>query len=227
MKISSFFAWTAALLPLSLLPSCGHPTRTAKPIPVPLRIEAGFDPTPYKSDVQPRDARLRMAALTLPEIAQGGDSFVLRATDNKTTIIATAVPESEDAASAMLEDIINTTVPVTDLCTYFETLASAYEHTKTKIVFVVYTDGKDDGKPRKAAVRISRAAARLAANPNVLGVILAGLIRDTRNGWTGLPEMLAPLDEKVKRIHVIPQAGMTPERILEEVEAVRASAAHR
>lgn len=204
---------------LALIPACRPTSTNASKSLVPLTIEIDFDPTPRNADV-----RARIAAATIPEIAEGSTGFVLRCVDHKTDVVCTTAPQDEDAAYKILRDINSHMSPGTDLCSYWETLADLYERASQKVLIVIYTDGKDDGTPGKTATRIQKAAARLAANPNVQGVILVGTVCDTRPGWSGISTMLAPLKT---RLHVIPQADMTQESILEEVEVVRTQASHR
>jgi hypothetical protein len=112
--------------------------------------------------------------------------------------------------------------PVTDLCAYFETLADTYEHTNQKTLVVTYTDGFDDGNPREVTIRLRKAAARLAANPNFLGVVLVGLVPESRPGWAGLLEMLAPPEKGAKRlrVEVLTQQDMSTERVQGIIEAI-------
>lgn len=200
---------------LFLLPACGcrkqgHP-------PAALNIELGYDPTPPDAD-----ERARQASAAMPSFPRQ-DVFTLRATDHKTTIISTAIPEDDTAAYKILQSISTRVVPVTDLATYFETVAAAAESSSRPTIILLYTDGLDDGDRVTATARIEAAAHRLAANPRVRAVILVGLVRDIRPHWKGLPEMLDCIDQgQEKRLCVQPQSGMDPEALARSIDKVRA-----
>lgn len=203
------YAWVGVGL-LCLLPSCG--TRKSTSSSDPLKIEVGYDPTPPNAE-----ERARQAAVTLSSLSPR-EPFVLRATDHKTTVISTVLPQSDAAAFAVLLAIGETVVPVTDLATYFEALAEAAEGSDTPLAVLLYTDGLDDGPPEETAARIEAAAKRLAASTSVRALILIGLVRETRKEWKGLPEMLSALKD---RLSVQPLASMDPDAITRILEAAR------
>jgi len=189
--------------------------KTSQPSTI-LSIELGYDPTPPDAD-----ERARQAAATIP-FFDPNDQLILRATDNKTTIISTTLPFDDNAAYEIFKSIGTRVVPVTDLATYFEAVAAAAQNYSCPTIILLYTDGLDDGKCVATTARIEAAARRLAANPRVRAVFLIGTVRDTRPDWKGLPEMLAGLnDGQEKRLFVQPQAGMNPDVIAEQMDTIR------
>ena len=185
--------------------------------PVPLTVELGYDPTPPDAEERAR----QVAAITPSFTAQ--DTFTLLATDHKTTVISTLVPEDDAATYAVLQTITARVVPVTDLANFFEAVATGAETSDHPVIIFLYTDGLDDGELNQAAARIEAAAHRLAKNPQVRAVILVGLVREIRPGWKGLPEMLDCLNEGQKRLVVQPQGAMNPEEIEGIIAHVRAT----
>jgi hypothetical protein len=178
------------------------------------RLEFGYDPTPKNAD-----ARARIAAAVLPKLAAQSSGFSLWALDHKTTLISTIPPHDQDDAYALIkEGIIKKMVPVTDLSTFMEKMANRSAHAQGKVIIMADTDGLDDGKPLETARRITAASKRLAANPDVLGVVLVGIERDIRPGWIDITQMLDPLHEK---LHMIPLSQASKDQILHEIQSIR------
>ena len=206
-----------ALLFLSLLLFVGKGCASRRS-PVPLTVEVGYDPTPPDADERAR----QLAAITPSFNAQ--DTFTMLATDHKTTVISTLVPEDEAATYAVLQKIKGRVVPVTDLANFFEAVATGAETSDHPVVVLLYTDGLDDVELKHATARIEAAAHRLAKNPQVRAVILVGLVREIRPGWKGLPEMLSCLNQGgEKRLVVQPQGGLNPDEIDGIINHVRST----
>ena len=85
----------------------------------PLTVEMGFDPT------SPKLEDLERQAAVATQFLRDSDRFILRATDQKTTIISTTRPESDTVAFKELQDVTQKMVPITDLANYFEAVATA------------------------------------------------------------------------------------------------------
>lgn len=205
------FVYLGICLLCLMLVSCAshHPQAS-------LTIEIGDDPTPKNAEELGRQIVAGMVSVK-PQ-----DMFALRCVDNKTDLITTTRPEDDEATTAVVEAIQKRIVQSTNLAIYFETMAEAAEHTTRPMVILLYSDGLDDGAPNITKSRIEAAARRLAANPQVKAVVLIGPVRDIRPGWTGLPEMLACLnDGPYKRLLVQPASNMNPDAITQLLDDLR------
>lgn len=212
MRISSLVALFLVGLSVN---GCIAPSHRARP---PFNEMFGFDGTPKDADQLAKDV-----SGLLPAMSEDGDHFTLFAVDNRTTPMSTSAPRSDVQAYAMLRQIIDKKISVTDLCAFFENMADRCEHLSEPTVILLISDGKNDGDADMTARRIERAAKRLADNPHVVAVMVIGYDRDTRSNWKSLPEMLQPLQDAGK--FLLQSDGQTnPRAVLARLDTLRQKA---